>query len=186
MSSPVSVSCSGSMSLSAPMRVCGGGGEGEGPHVTSEVRGFLNITGYYRRFIRGFAKMASPLYKLLEGSLRKGSPIFWTEDCESAMKHLKDALTSADLLIHPTPWRLFVIDTNASGDCLGAVLQQTGSAFADSMEGMGAGEPKERFEFKERDLRPIALESRRMTPTEQRYSAQEREMLAIVYALQKW
>ncbi len=168
------------------MRVCGGGGEGEGPHVTSEVRGFLNITGYYRRFIRGFAKMASPLYKLLEGSLRKGSPIFWTEDCESAMKHLKDALTSADLLIHPTPWRLFVIDTNASGDCLGAVLQQTGSAFADSMEGMGAGEPKERFKFKERDLRPIAFESRRMTPTEQRYSAQEREMLAIVYALQKW
>ena len=152
----------------------------------SEVRRFLNIAGYYRRFIRGFAKMASPLYKLLEGSPRKGSPIFWTEDCESAMKHLKDALTSADLLIHPTPWRLFVIDTDASGDCLGAVLQQTGSAFADSMEGMGAGEPKERFKFKERDLRPIAFESRRMTPTEQRYSAQEREMLAIVYALQKW
>ena len=151
----------------------------------SEVRGFLNIAGYYRRFIRGFAKEASPLYKLLEGSPRRGTPIEWNDNCEQAMKRLKEKLTSADILIHPVPWHLFVIDTDASGYCLGAVLQQAG-VLPDPEKGKGAGEQKDRFKFKERDLRPIAFESRRMTPTEQRYSAQEREMLAIVYALQKW
>jgi len=80
----------------------------------SEVRGFLNIAGYYRRFIKNFAKKASPMYKLLEGSPRRGSPI-----------------NSADLLAHPTPWRLFVVDMDASGDCLGAVLQQAGDVFND-------------------------------------------------------
>jgi hypothetical protein len=152
----------------------------------SEVRGFLNIAGYYRRFIRGFAKEASPMYKLLEGSPRRGTPIQWNEECVRAMKRLKTRLTSADLLIHPVPWHLFVMDTDASGDCLGAVLQQSKTALADYERGKGAGEQKDRFKFKEKDLRPIAFESRRMTPTEQRYSAQEREMLAIVYALQKW
>lgn len=155
----------------------------------SEVRGFLNIAGYYCKFIRGFAKEASPLYKLLEGSPRHGTPIHWDDDCEQAMKKLKMALTSADLLIHLVSWHLFVIDTDASGNCLGAVLQQSRSALANVEDGKGAGEPKDCFKFKERDLRPIAFKSRRMTPTEQRYSgysAQEREMLAIVYALHKW
>ena len=152
----------------------------------SEVRGFLNIAGYYRRFIRAFAKEASPLYKLLEGSPRRGTPIQWNEECECAMQSLKGKLTSADLLVHPVPWHLFVMDTDASGDCLGAVLQQSTMMLVDLEKGQGAGEQKDRFKFKEKDLRPIAFESRRMTPTEQRYSVQEREMLTIVYALQKW
>jgi hypothetical protein len=155
----------------------------------SEVRGFLNIAGYYRRFIRGFAKEASPMYKLLQGSPRRGSPIQWDIDCERSMERLKAVLTSAKLLAHPVPWHLFVIDTDASGNCLGAMLQQSKTAFADLDKGKEASEQseqKDHFKFKERDLRPIAFESRRMTSTEQRYSAQEREMLAIVYALQKW
>ena len=156
----------------------------------SEVRGFLNIAGYYRWFIQGFAKEACPLYKLLEGSPRRGTPIQWTKECEEAMACMKLALTSADLLIHPVPWHLFVIDTDASGNCLGAILQQSKTAINDLNKGEGASEQKseqkDHFKFKERDLRPIAFQSRRMTPTEQRYSAQEREMLTIVYALQKW
>ncbi len=74
------------------------------------------------------------------------------------MNQLKEALTSADLLIHPTPWRLFIIDTDASGDCLGAVLQQSGDTSADLKKGKEASEPKH-FKFKEKDLRPIAFES---------------------------
>ena len=91
----------------------------------TEVHGFLNIAGYYRRFIRGFAKEGTPLYALLEGSPHQGLPIQWTPECECAMSQLKSALTSTSLLIHPVPWHLFVINTNASGDCLGTVLQQT-------------------------------------------------------------
>ena len=126
------------------------------------------------------------MYKLLEGSPTQGSPITWNSDCEHTMDSLKAALTSADLLVHPVPWHLFVVDTDASGNCLGAVLQQTKDAFAGLGKGKEAGEQKDRFKFKERNLRPIAFESRRMTATEQRYSAQEREMLAIVYPLHKW
>jgi transposase InsO family protein len=129
------------------------------------------------------------MYKLLEGSPTRGSPINWNNDCERAMQNLKAALTSADLLVHPVPWHLFVIDTDASGSCLGAVLQQTKDVFACLGKGKKASEQseqKDRFKFKEQDLRPIAFESRCMTATEQRYSAQEQEILAIVYALQKW
>ena len=152
----------------------------------SEVCRFLNIAGYYQKFIRGFAKEASPLYKLLEGSLHRGTPIQWDNNCEQAMNKLKVALTSTDLLTHPIPWCLFVIDTDTLGNCPGAVLQQSCSALTTVGEGKGAGEPKEHFKFKEKDLQLIAFESCQMTPTEQRYSAQEQEMLAIVYALHKW
>jgi hypothetical protein len=128
----------------------------------SEVRGFLNIAGYYRRFIRGFAKEASPLYKLLEGSPRRGSPIQWTEECQCAMNRMKSALTSAELLIHPVPWHLFIIDTDALGSCLGAVLQQSKNVIDGLRKGEGASEQKseqkDRFKFKEKDLRPIAFQ----------------------------
>ena len=126
------------------------------------------------------------MYKLLEGSLKRGSPIQWDDNCERAMTDLKMALTSANLLVHPVPWHLFVMDTDASGNCLGVVLQQMKDAFAGLGKGKEAGEQKDRFKFKERDLHPIAFKSCRMTATEQRYSAQECEMLAIVYALHKW
>ena len=56
----------------------------------------------------------------------------------------------------------------------------------DLKKGQGAGEQKDRFKFKEKDLQPIAFKSCQMMPTEQRYSVQEREMLTIVYVLQKW
>lgn len=58
--------------------------------------------------------------------------------------------------------------------------------FKDLKEGKDVSDSCECFDFKENDLRPIAYESRKMTPTEQRYSAQECELLAIVHALKKW
>jgi hypothetical protein len=154
------------------------------PTTITHVRGFLNIAGYYRRFIQGFASLARPLYNLLQGAPKKGTPIEWTDDCEQAFLNLKSRLTSPKLLAHPVPWRLFVIDTDASNDTIGAVLQQSQEAHG-SKEGENKGDDL-RFEYKEKDLRTIAFESRRMTATEQRYSAQEREMLAVVHALQKF
>lgn len=69
----------------------------------SEVQGFLNLAGYYCRFIQHFAKMASPMYKLLEGSMKGGSPIHWDDNCEQAIKDLKAALTSANLSQSTSP-----------------------------------------------------------------------------------
>lgn len=150
------------------------------PDNVTHVRGFLNLAGYYRRFIKGFARIAGPLYELLKGNPRKGAPVQWSVACDHAFNTLKAKLTSAPVLSYPRPWHLFVIDTDASGDAIGGILHQ---AAEDFKEGKGA---EARFRFKESQLHPIAYESRRMSPTEQRYSAQEREMLAIDYCLQKW
>ncbi|TFY51092.1 hypothetical protein EVJ58_g10744 [Rhodofomes roseus] len=151
------------------------------PQTITQVRGFLNLAGYYRRFIKSMAKLARPILDLLKGNPRKGSNVEWTPECEQSFRILKEKLTSPPLLSHPRPWQIFVIDSDASGDCIGGVLQQSATGKT-SNEGVG----DDRYAFSERDLRPIAYESRRLTPTEQRYSAQEREMLAIDYLLQKW
>ncbi|GBE83863.1 hypothetical protein SCP_0509200 [Sparassis crispa] len=161
------------------------------PQTITQLRGFLNISGYYRKFIRGFAKIASGLYTLLHGHPQKGAAIEWSEACERAFDTLKTQLTTPPLLVYPVPWRVFVIDSDASGECIGGISQQPISLLETSNEG---GEVEEhddtasdtRFEFRDCDLRPITYESRRLTPTEQRYSVQEREMLAIDYLLQKW
>lgn len=71
------------------------------------------------------------------------------------MTCMKLALTSTDLLIHPVPWHLFIIDMDASENCLGAVLQQSKTAIDDLPKGEGASEQKseqkDHFKFKERD-----------------------------------
>lgn len=151
------------------------------PQTVTTTRGFLNLAGYYRRFIHNFAKIAAPLYDLLRGSPKKGTPINWTNECEVAFDTLKSRLTSPKFLAHPRPWHLFVIDTDASDLALGAVLQQ-------SVEPLPANGDVglDRFKYKEKNLRTIAFESRRMSITERNYSAQEREALAIVNALQKF
>ncbi|PIL34997.1 hypothetical protein GSI_02784 [Ganoderma sinense ZZ0214-1] len=106
----------------------------------------------------GFARAAGPLYELLKGSPHKGAPV----QC------------------YPRPWHLFVINTDASGDAIGGILHQSDKDFREGKEA------EDHFCFKESMLHPIAYKSCQMTPTEQRYSAQEREMLAIDYCLQKW
>jgi hypothetical protein len=72
------------------------------------------------------------------------------------MKRLKDKLTSADLLIHPVPWHLYM---DTLGDCLGAVLHQSNNVFEEQKGGKGAGEQKDWFNFKEGtyDQLPLTL-----------------------------
>ncbi|TFY51095.1 hypothetical protein EVJ58_g10743 [Rhodofomes roseus] len=150
------------------------------PANITEVRGFLNIAGYYRRFIKGFAKLADVLYDLLKGNPKKRAAIEWSSACETSFTTLKSRLTSTPLLSYPKPYQTYVIDTDASGHAIGGILQQSQQSLKEGKE------PVDRYLFKEADLRPVAYESRRMSPAEQRYSAQEREMLAIDHCLQKW
>lgn len=150
------------------------------PDDVTHVRGFLNLAGYYRRFIKAFARVAGPLYNLLKGNPRKGAAIQWSVECEHTFNELKRRLTTAPVLSYPQPWRLFVVDTDTSGDAIGGILHQCDD---DLDEGKGS---EDRFRFKESKLRPVAYESRRMSETEQRYSAQEREMLAIDHCLRKF
>lgn len=140
------------------------------PTTVTDIRSFLNAAGYMRQFIPHFATLASPLYELTKGSPRPGTGITISDPHRKAFDSLKNALVSAPVL-KPIQFGLpVVIDTDASNTCLGAVLQQ---AFHDNDNGKSA-------------LHPIAYESHKLTTTQTRYSAQEKELLAIVFALTTW
>ncbi|KAL4377359.1 hypothetical protein GQ457_02G020790 [Hibiscus cannabinus] len=126
------------------------------PSNIKGVRGFLGIAGYYRRFIQGFASLAAPLSDLL----KKGEPFVWTAAAQSAMQELKDRLCSAPILRLPDFTKEFVVETDASGVGIGAVLQQEG--------------------------RPLAYFSQKLSPRMQGASTYNREMYAITQAVGKW
>ncbi|KHJ39933.1 hypothetical protein D918_10020 [Trichuris suis] len=128
------------------------------PTSTKELRQFLGLASYYRRFVPSFASIAAPLHKLM----RKWSRWNWTTECEASSRALKAHLTSAPTLSFPDFSRPFILDTDASSTGLGAVLAQ---------EVVG----KERV---------IAYASRSMTKAERKYSTTRQEMLALVWAVQ--
>lgn len=90
------------------------------PKTVKEVRSFLGLCSYYRRFVSGFANIARPLHKLCE----KNSKFTWNEDCQKAFNSLKNSLMSSPLLAYPLPGKSFTLDTDASNLATGAVLSQ--------------------------------------------------------------
>lgn len=142
------------------------------PSQVSELRSFLGFASYYRRFVEGFAKLASPLHKLvakLAGTKsKKGSgqefQAAWTLQCEESFEALKSKLTSAPVLAFADFSRPFILETDASHSGLGAVLSQ-------EVEG---------------GIRPIAYASRGLRPTEQNmvnYSSMKLEFVALKWAM---
>jgi len=132
------------------------------PKTKKEVRAFLGMVGYYRKFVANFAAIALPLTDLT----RKFKPndVIWTPDCEKAFRTLKDRLLSEPILQLPDLNQPFVLRTDASGRGLGAVLLQ------------------ERAE----KLHPVAFASRKLSDAEERYSTIEKECLAVVWGVQKF
>jgi hypothetical protein len=90
------------------------------PNNLHELRSFLGLCTYYRRYVPGFASIAKPLTRLTEGQRRYS----WDEECQEAFQKLKNALTNAPVLGYPQPEGLFILDTDASNVGLGAVLSQ--------------------------------------------------------------
>ena len=90
----------------------------EQPKTPTEVRSFLGLAGYYRRFIQGFSSIAAPLTRLT----RKEEQFRWTEECEHSFRTLKERLTSAPILALPDGHEDFVVYTDASGVGLGFIL----------------------------------------------------------------
>ncbi|XP_062421526.1 uncharacterized protein clasp1b [Pungitius pungitius] len=120
------------------------------------LKRFLGLASYYRKFVRGFSGIAAPLYRLLQ----KDQPFVWAEDCKYAFNTLQEALSSAPILAAPDPEVPFVLDTDASGDGVGAVLSQA----------WPEGE------------RVVAYYSKALNKAERRYCVTRREMLAVVFA----
>ena len=127
------------------------------PLSPSEVRSFLGLCSYYRRFVQGFASIAAPLYRLTE----KAGAFEWSEECEDAFRHLKQVLMKAPILAYPNTTASFILDTDASNHGIGAVLSQ-----------VQGGEE-----------RAIAYFSRALTKTERRYCVTRKELLAVVQAV---
>ena len=124
------------------------------PRTLAEVQGFLGLASYYRRFIKNFAAIAKPLHRLTE----KGREFCWTEACADAFKELKHRLTTAPILAFPDYNLPFILDTDASGTGIGAVLSQV----------------------QEGEERVVAYASRTLSKQERRYCVTRRELLAVV------
>ncbi|WVZ64006.1 hypothetical protein U9M48_013592 [Paspalum notatum var. saurae] len=93
--------------------------------VVKEVRGFLGLVGYYRRFIESFSKIAKPMTSLLE----KGVPFIWTKERQDAFDELKKRLTTAPVLTLPDLTKSFTVYCDASKEGLGCVLMQEVATF---------------------------------------------------------
>ena len=126
------------------------------PNTATEVRSFLGLAGYYRRFVEGFSKIAAPL----TGLTRKDSRFDWKEQHESAFQKLKERLTTAPVLAIPKSGERFITYSDASHQGLGCVLMQDGRA--------------------------IAYGSRQLKPHEKNYPTHDLELAAIIFALKIW
>lgn len=142
------------------------------PTNLKEVLQFPGFAGYYRRYVSGYSALAAPLYRLTSSDPRRKKrgrnkgltpdpPFLWTEDCEKAFQTLKERLTTAAVLGYPDYSLLFVLQTDTSGEGLGAVLVQV----LGGKEGV------------------IAFASRGLSPAKTKYPAHKLEFLAFKWAV---
>ena len=96
------------------------------PTTVTQIRSFLGLAGYYRRFIEGFSKIAKPMTELL----KKDTKFEWTKDCEKSFYELKTRLTTAPVLTLPDIYRSFDMYCDASRQGIGCVLMQDGKVVA--------------------------------------------------------
>nr|GEW79187.1 reverse transcriptase domain-containing protein [Tanacetum cinerariifolium] len=132
------------------------------PHPTTVkgIRSFLGHAGFYRRFIKDFSKISRPMTHLLE----KNSPFIFSNECIQAFRTLKEKFTESSILIAPNWDQPFELMCNASDYAVGVVLGQR----------------------VEKHFRPIPYASKIMTQAKTNYTTTEKEMLAVVYAFEKF
>ncbi|GJU23817.1 reverse transcriptase domain-containing protein [Tanacetum coccineum] len=132
------------------------------PHPTTVkgVRSFLGHAGFYRRFIKDFSKISRPMTHLLE----KNTPFIFSNECIQAFQTLKEKLTEAPILISPDRDLPFELMCDANDFTIGAVLGQ----------------------HHEKHFRPIHYASKKTNEEESHYTTKEKEMLAVVYAFEKF
>jgi microcompartment protein CcmK/EutM len=121
--------------------------------LVTQIRSFLRLVGYYRRFIPNFSKIAKPMTKLLE----KDAKFKWSQECEETFLTLKKLLIIAPVLAQPNIEESFDVYCDASGTGIGGVLMQDG--------------------------RVIAYASCQLRHHEEQYPTHDLELLAVVHAL---
>ena len=124
------------------------------PENVTEIKSFLGLAGYYRRFVLNFAQVARPLHKLTEANVE----FVWTPECQSSFQTLKTLLSTAPVLAYPDFTAEFILYTDASNHGIGAVLSQV----------------------KDGAEHPVAYASRTLTKAERNYCVTRKELLAVV------
>ena len=130
------------------------------PTSVTDVRSFLGLANFYRRFVSGYARIAMPLTELTKDKV----PFVWGPEQQKAFDQLKASLCSAPVLIIPDQTKQFVLNCDACKYAVGAVLQQD----------LGNG------------LQPVAYYSHKMTDAERNYDVREKEFMAIYLACLHW
>ena len=130
------------------------------PTTPKQVRAFLGLVGYYRKFIKGFTKIAKPLTLLTRQQVK----FDWTPEHQETFIHMKEAIVQAPILHYPNPNKTYIIYTDASDDACGAQLSQEhdGTKF------------------------PIAFLSHTFTETQCKWSTTEQEAFGVYYTITKW
>jgi len=100
--------------------------EWQQPKNVTDIRSFLGLARYYRRFIKNFSKIAKPMTELL----KNGTPFVWSEKCEASFQELKSKLTTTPIHTLPDVQKDFVVYCDASRQGLGCVLMQEGKVVA--------------------------------------------------------
>ena len=126
------------------------------PRNVLEIRSFLGLAGYYRRFIEGFSKISKPMTALIQ----KSAPFEWSEACEKSFQELKTRLTLAPVLVLPDIHKDFTVYCDASRQGLGCVLMQ--------------------------ERKVVAYASRQLKVHEENYPTHDLELAAVVHALKIW
>ena len=124
------------------------------PKNLRELRGFLGLAGYYRRFVEGFSNIACPLTALM----KKGRVFSWTDECRVAFEQLKERLQEPPILTLPNQEDPFILDTDAAENSIGAVLSQVQNG----------------------QERVVAYAGKTLSPQERNYCITRRELLAVV------
>ncbi|KAK1628022.1 hypothetical protein QYE76_002337 [Lolium multiflorum] len=130
--------------------------EWESPKNAGEIRSFLGLAGYYRRFIENFSKIAKPMTALL----KKEKKFIWTDECEASFQELKQRLVSAPVLCLPDINKDFQVYCDASRQGLGGVLMQDGKV--------------------------VCYASRQLKKHERNYPTHDLELASVVHALKVW
>lgn len=131
------------------------------PKTIKDIRRLLGLAGFYQKFIPNYSEVTSPISDLLKKNRKKFT---WTAEADDALTKLKTLLVTAPVLANPDFTRTFVIETDSSDLAIGAVLTQ-------NIDG---------------ERRPIAYFSKKLSSTQRRYSATERECLAVLLSIENF
>ena len=126
------------------------------PRNVTEVRSFLGLAGYYRRFVKWFSMITAPMTRLLQKNVK----FEWSEKCQRSFEKLKTFLTEAPVLTQATCGKEYVIFSDASLNGLGCVIMQEGKV--------------------------VAYASRKLKPHEKNYPTHDLELVTIVFVLKIW